>query len=147
MASPWTRGRWSPSVTGLFPQQSNNSKGSGFCELLLTIQSQFSRITNPLISFLRGKLKSLFWSTDATKSFKQLKQTFCSGPLLTHANPDNPFTVEVDASSTGVGAVLSQQQATPSKVHPCAFFSCKLSPEEKNYNIRNRELLAIKLAL
>ncbi len=47
----------------------------------------------------------------------------------------------------GVGAILSQQQGNPSRLHPCAFFSCKLRPVERNYDIGNRELLAIKLAL
>ncbi|KAK3529361.1 hypothetical protein QTP70_029335 [Hemibagrus guttatus] len=54
---------------------------------------------------------------------------------------------KVDASTTGVGAVLSQQQGNPRKLHPCAFFSRKLSPAEVNYDIGNRKLLAIKLAL
>ncbi|KAK3530527.1 hypothetical protein QTP86_027891 [Hemibagrus guttatus] len=35
----------------------------------------------------------------------------------------------------------------PPVIHPCAFFSKKLSPVEQNYDIGNRELLAIKLAL
>ncbi|KAK3548256.1 hypothetical protein QTP70_005824 [Hemibagrus guttatus] len=60
---------------------------------------------------------------------------------------DLPFVVEVDASTTGVGAVLSQQQGNPRKLHPCAFFSRKLNPAEVNHDIGNRELLAIKLAL
>ncbi len=47
----------------------------------------------------------------------------------------------------GVGLVLSQSSGEPSKLHPCAYFSCKLSPLEQNYDIGNRELLAIKLAL
>ncbi len=47
----------------------------------------------------------------------------------------------------GVGAILSQQQGNPSRLHPCAFFSRKLSPAEHNYDIGNREILAIKLAL
>ncbi len=54
--------------------------------------------------------------------------------------------MEVDASTTGVGAIISQQQGNPSRLHPCAF-SRKLSPAERNYDIGNRELLAIKLAL
>ncbi|KAL0181853.1 hypothetical protein M9458_021228, partial [Cirrhinus mrigala] len=61
--------------------------------------------------------------------------------------PFRPFSVEVDASSTGVGAVLSQQQGEPAKMFPCAYFSHKLSPAERNYDVGNRELLAIKLAL
>ncbi len=55
--------------------------------------------------------------------------------------------VEVDASTTGVGAILPQQQGNPSRLHPCAAFSRKLSPAEHNYDIGNWELLAIKLAL
>ncbi len=43
--------------------------------------------------------------------------------------------------------MLSQQQGTPAKLHPCVFFSRKLSPVKINYDIGNRELLAIKLAL
>ena len=55
--------------------------------------------------------------------------------------------VEVDASDIGVGTVLSQRAAEDQKLHPCAFFSRRLSPAERNYDIRNRELLAVKLAL
>ncbi len=46
-----------------------------------------------------------------------------------------------------MGAVLSQQQGNPARLHPCAFYSRKLSPAEINYDIGNRELLAIKLVL
>ncbi len=55
--------------------------------------------------------------------------------------------MEVDASDIGVGAVLSQQAASDQKLHPCAFFSRRLSPAERNYDIGNWELLAVKLAL
>lgn len=53
--------------------------------------------------------------------------------------------MEVDASDAGVGAVLSQQQS--GKLHSCAYFSRRLSPAEGNYDVGDRELLAIKLAL
>ncbi|KAK3527972.1 hypothetical protein QTP86_013081 [Hemibagrus guttatus] len=76
-----------------------------------------------------------------------LKQAFTTAPLLVHPDPELPFIVEVDASTTGVGAVLSQQQGNPRKLHPCAFFLRKLNPAEVNYDIGNRELLAVKLAL
>ena len=33
------------------------------------------------------------------------------------------------------------------KLHPCAFFSRRLSPAERNYDVGNRELLAVILAL
>lgn len=57
------------------------------------------------------------------------------------------FVVEVDALEVGVGAILSQRFAESPKLHPVAFFSLKLSPAERNYDVGNRELLAIKLAL
>ncbi len=81
------------------------------------------------------------------EAFITLKEAFISAPILVHLDPDKAFVMEGDASTTGVGAVLSQQQGTPTRLHPCAFFSRKLSPTEKNYDIDNRELLAIKLAL
>ncbi|KAK3556180.1 hypothetical protein QTP70_005583 [Hemibagrus guttatus] len=93
------------------------------------------------------KPKSLAWNPAASQAFDTLKTAFTTAPLLVHPNPELPFIVEVDASTTGVGAVLSQQQGKPPVLHPCAFFSKKLSPAEANYDIGNRELLAIKLAL
>ena len=55
--------------------------------------------------------------------------------------------MEVDVSDSGVGAVLSQRSETEGKMHPCAYFSRKLTPAERNYDVGNRELLAVKLAL
>ncbi|KAK3527495.1 hypothetical protein QTP86_023021, partial [Hemibagrus guttatus] len=68
-------------------------------------------------------------------------------PILCHSDPDRPFVVEVDASSSGLGVVLSQRHGDPGKVHPCAFYSRKLTTAEVNYDVGNRELLAIKEAL
>lgn len=55
--------------------------------------------------------------------------------------------MEADTSDIGVGAVLSQRDAVDHKLHPCAFFSRRLSPAEVNYDVGNWELLAVVLAL
>lgn len=54
--------------------------------------------------------------------------------------------MEVHASEVGVGAVLSQK-GEDKKLHPCAFFSHWLTPAERNYDVGDRELLAVKMAL
>ncbi|KAL0185591.1 hypothetical protein M9458_017261, partial [Cirrhinus mrigala] len=84
---------------------------------------------------------------EACKTFHLLKSSFCSAPTLTHPDPKLRFVIEVDASTLGVGAVLSQWKGEPPVLHPCACFSKKLSLAEQNYDVGNRELLAIKLAL
>ncbi|KAK3557344.1 hypothetical protein QTP70_026576 [Hemibagrus guttatus] len=80
-------------------------------------------------------------------AFQQLKNCFTTAPILQHPDPDLLFVVEVDASSSGLGVVLSQRHGEPGKLHPCAFYSRKLTSTEVNYDVGNRELLAIKAAL
>jgi hypothetical protein len=53
----------------------------------------------------------------------------------------------VDKSEAVVGAVLSQHTGTPPKLRPCVFFSRKLGPAEQNYDMGDRELLAVVKAL
>ncbi len=72
---------------------------------------------------------------------------FVSAPVLLVPDPESQFIVEVNASDVGVGAVLSQRSLCDGKVHPCAFFSRRLSPAVRNYDIGNKELLAVGLAL
>ncbi len=50
-------------------------------------------------------------------------------------------------SSRRPSALLSQYHGEPPRLHPCDYFSRKLSPVERNYDIGNWELLTIKLAL
>jgi len=54
---------------------------------------------------------------------------------------------EADSSDFTTGAVLSQQSLEESKWHPVAFLSKSLSPVEQNYEIHNKEMLAIVRAL
>lgn len=59
-------------------------------------------------------------------------------------DPERPFLVEVDTSEECLEAVLSQHHRNPEKLYPYAFFSCKLSLAECNYDIGHPDLLAVK---
>ncbi len=107
----------------------------GFSNFYHRFILNYSTLTSPLTNLLRNKPKSLSWSPAAEEAFEKLKEAFTRAPILLHPDPERPFIVEVDASTTGVGAILSQQQGNPAKLHPCAFFSHKLSPAERNYDI------------
>ncbi|KAK3548422.1 hypothetical protein QTP70_012843 [Hemibagrus guttatus] len=119
----------------------------GFANFYRRFIRNYSSVAGPLTSLLRGKPKRLAWTDQARAAFQQLKENFTSAPILRHPDPDLPFMVEVDASSKGLGAVLSQHHGEPGKLHPCAYYSRRLTAAECNYDVGNRELLAIKAAL
>ncbi len=48
----------------------------------------------------------------------------------------------MDASNTGIGAILSQRQGNPAKLYPCAYFSRKLNAAERNYDVGDRETVS-----
>ncbi|KAI2651181.1 Transposon Tf2-9 polyprotein [Labeo rohita] len=119
----------------------------GFANFYRRFIKNYSLLSAALTSLLRGTKKTLTWTPAAETSFQWLKEAFTSAPILRHPNPDLPFIVEVDAANLGVGAVLSQATGKPPVIHPCAYFSKKLTTAEQNYSIGDRELLAVKLAL
>lgn len=118
----------------------------GFANFYRRFIRNFSQVAAPLTALT--SVKSRFSWTEATQAaFDRLKTLFTTAPILINPNTERQFIVEVDASDVGVGAVLSQRSPLDDKVHPCAFFSHRLSPTERNYDVGNRELLAIRLAL
>jgi len=66
-------------------------------------------------------------------------------PVLALPRREGKFRVEVDASGHAIGGVLSQEQE--GKWKPVAFLSRTMSPAERNYEIYDKELLAIVEAL
>jgi hypothetical protein len=65
-----------------------------------------------------------------------------TAPILTHFNPHHECIVEIDASDFTLGSTLSQT-AKDKKLHPDAFHSSRVLPAEINYEIHDKELLAI----
>ena len=71
-----------------------------------------------------------------------MKKRFTTALILSHVYAGRKtVVVATDASEFGLGGVLSQYQGR--RLHPVAFHSRKLNNVETNYEIQDKELLAI----
>jgi hypothetical protein len=68
----------------------------------------FGLISKPLISLLK-KHTVFVWTPEHEAAFQALKQALSQSPVLALPNFAKPFTIETDASDSGVGAVLMQE--------------------------------------
>jgi len=96
------------------------------------------------MNLLKGDLKKFSWGKEQQEAFEDLKRRFISAPILCHFYPDLNTVVETDASDYALGCILSQLHSK--RLHPVAFHSRKLSLAERNYDIHDKELLAIVVA-
>ena len=71
-----------------------------------------------------------------------LKRAFVTAPVLAHFNPNREVLIKADASDYVSAEVLSQRDEK-GVLHPIAFFSKKHSSTECNYEIDDKELIAI----
>ncbi|SJL13532.1 uncharacterized protein ARMOST_16976 [Armillaria ostoyae] len=85
------------------------------------------------------------WGAAQNQAFQQLKKQMAEDVILAIPNQTGHFRVEADMSNGAIGAVLSQEQE--GRWRPVAFMSKALTATECNYEIYNKELLAIMLAL
>ena len=118
----------------------------GFANFYRKFIRGFSTVAEPITALTKKGRERFVWSSRADKAFRKLKTHFSSAPILVLPDPALLFIVEVDASEVGVGAILSQQ-APDGRIHPCAFLSHRLGPAESRSDVRDRELLAVKMAL
>ena len=117
----------------------------GFANFYRRFILNFSGVCKPITDTLKLKGKNFVWKEPQEEAFNKLKQAFTSGPILNHFDPTQPIQIETDASNFALGGVLSQKHA--GKMHPVAFHSRKFSPAECNYDIHDKEMLAIVEAL
>lgn len=81
------------------------------------------------------------WSAEAGEAFNHLKKALISAPVLALPRFDRPFKIEMDASESGVGAVLIQDG------HPLAFLSKALGPRNRGLSTYEKEYMAILMAV
>ncbi|MBW0583969.1 hypothetical protein O181_123684 [Austropuccinia psidii MF-1] len=116
----------------------------GFSNFYHCFIQNYSKKISALTSLLRKDSPFIF-NEEALSQFQILKEAFTTSPILSHLNPSLPTIVKNDASDYALGAVLSQVNDSGNNL--IAFDSCKLLPDELNYEIHDKELLGIVWAL
>lgn len=119
-------------------------KFRGFANFYRWFIKDFSRICKPL-DRLTGNAP-WHWGMEEQAAFDELKQRFVSSPVLCMYDEQRDTRIEVNASGYATGGVLSQLQ-DDGKWHPVAFHSESMNDAERNYEIYDKEMLAIICAL
>ena len=115
----------------------------GFCNFYRRFIKDYSKIAKPL-NQLTGK-EEWKWGAEQKTAFNTLQRAITEQPVLAIPVDDEPYQVEADSFNFALGAVLSQQQND--KWHPVAYRSKSLTEAKQNYEIYDKELLAIMTAL
>ena len=117
----------------------------GFANYYRRFVNNFAQLSTRLSTLASNKFKKLrfTWTPEAQHDFDRLKNEMLKN--ITLHIPDmsgaTPFSLQTDASDSCIAAILSQSN----KIVDC--FSRKLQGAERNYPIREKELLAIVCAL
>ena len=113
----------------------------GFCNFYRRFIEAYSRIVLAMTTLLRKSSEEFKWTPEAQQAFERLKLLFTQAPILHHFDPELPIFLYTDASGFAISGILCQ--FSNGVLHPIAFWSRKATPAECNYNIHDREMLAI----
>ncbi|KAI0996011.1 hypothetical protein K3495_g12171, partial [Podosphaera aphanis] len=113
----------------------------GFANFYRAFIADFAQISTPLQEITK-KGATFVWKAEQQWAFDNMKSIFTKAPILAMWNGDYPTILETDASGWATGGCLLQRQPR-GEVKPVAYYSKKLSPAECNYDIHDKELLAI----
>jgi hypothetical protein len=81
------------------------------------------------------------WTAEAEQAFQELKRALSTAPVLPLPDFTRSFVVECDASGSGMGAVLHQDDG------PVAFFSGPMALRHAGLAAYERELIALAQAV
>jgi hypothetical protein len=112
----------------------------GFCNYSRRFIKDFSEIARPLHDLTKQDVP-FSWGVQQQHSFKTLKAAIISDPILTIPYDNAPWRVKSDCLDHMLGGILSQE--VDGKWLMVAFLSKLLSSAERNYEVYNKELLAI----
>jgi len=98
-------------------------------------------LLNPLHSLLHKNVKWC-WTENCEKAFQEAKEALSSATVLAHYDPQLPLRLAADASSYGLGAVISHVFSDGSE-RPIAYASRSLTTSEKSYSQLEKEALSL----
>jgi len=113
----------------------------GFANFYRRFIRNFSQLCRPLNDLLK-KGTPWQWERAHQQAFESLKVAFSTAPTLAFFDYNRKTILETDASDWASGGVLSQID-DEGRLRPVAYFSSKHSTSECNYEIYDKELLAI----
>ena len=103
-----------------------------------------SRVESPLRKLVSDS--HFKWSKDADVAFNKIKELVSRNTILAYPDPSAKLFVDTDASDNGLGAVLSQIDASGVE-RPIAFASRSLAENERKWTVMERECFAIVWAI
>ena len=112
----------------------------GLCNYYRRFVKGFASLASPIVRLTRNKVK-FEWDTHCQKAFTEIKKALTAELLLIFPDFSKEFILHTDASSEGIGFVLSQIIDGIEK--PISFGGRDLSPAERNYSTTERECLAV----
>ncbi|TPX16414.1 uncharacterized protein E0L32_012424 [Thyridium curvatum] len=113
----------------------------GFANYYRRYLKGYGGMTIPLTNLTKKNTK-FEWTPECQAAFDQVKRNMLEEPVTRMADPDRPYELETDASDYALGGQLGQRD-DDGKLHPVAYFSKKLHGPELNYQIHDKELMAI----
>ncbi|XP_036340796.1 uncharacterized protein K02A2.6-like [Rhagoletis pomonella] len=126
-----------PRPTNLAELQSFMGKVNYYC----TFIKDYSTLCGPL-NFLRKKNQKFVWNSAQENAFQELKKQIVDMTKLVHFDESLPIILATDASSFGIGAVISHRYPDGSE-RPIAHASKTLNDAQKNYSQIEKEALSI----
>ena len=114
----------------------------GFANFYCRFIETFAKMSK-LLSDLTKKDCTWNWGIKQQNAFEVLKKAFTMAPVLRIPNDKDLFKLSTDASNFATGVVLSQKNMQTNLWHLVAFFSKSLDVYERNYEIYDKELLAV----
>lgn len=108
----------------------------GMVNYLAKFAPNLSEVTNPLRQLLPRDIEFV-WEQPQQEAFQKVKDLITQSPVLSYFDPDEPTTLQVDASKYGLSASLMQNGK------PVAYASKSLTPAEVYYAQIEKEMFVI----